>query len=152
MLLKFWPELATAFLVAMLVGTLAWQGHKIAVNKLEADQRAAIAAQIASDTHQCTMDKQLTANVENLYESQISDLNRRLVAARVSRPRKCVIPLPSALAAQRFNDAVTASPRPVATGITSESLLEYEGSCKGLVIKLNGLQDFDRQVWHANGQ
>jgi len=140
----FWPVIPTL--------ALCWYLHHASVIEIEAKNRIAIQTQIAADTHQCAMDKQLTANVESEYESQISDLNKRLLAARVSRPRKCVVPMPTALAAGRFNAAVAASPRPVAVGITSEALLEYEGTCKTVVIKLNDLQDFDRQVWRANGQ
>jgi hypothetical protein len=98
------------------------------------------------------MDKQLTENANDEYQKQITDLDGQLADARMRRPRTCVIPLPSALAARRFNAAAATRRTPVATGITSDALLAFEGACQREVIKLTDLQNFARKVWQENGQ
>jgi len=151
-MIKYLPELATALLVALICGALANGWHKLTVLEDQAHERAAISAQIASDTSQCNMDKQLTENANDEYQKQISDLDRQLSDARMRRPRTCVIPLPSALAASRFNAAAATRRTPVATGITSDALLAFEGTCQREVIKLTDLQNFAQKVWKENGQ
>lgn len=151
-LIKFLPELATAILVALIAGKLSLAWHRQTVLEDKNHERAAVTAQITADAHQCIMDKQLTENVENEYQAQIADLTRRYNAERVSRPRKCVVPAPTARAAERFNAAEQSTPRPVAVGITSDALLDYQRACRTIEAQLRGLQEFDRQVWKANGQ
>ncbi len=141
---QFWPVIPTVVLALFL--------HHASVIDLQAKQQAALAAQAAQINHQCQMDKQLTAEVSHEYENQVNDLNGQLAALKRVRPRTCVIPLPSALAANRFNAGVSTSKLPVAHGVTSDALVDLAGDCEKTRLELNGLQDFVRKTWAAQGQ
>ena len=143
LLKQFWPVLPAL--------ALAWFLHSASITRNDASWLLKLAQKAAQVQHTCDMDKQLTENANDEYQKQVADLNSQLSVARM-RPRTCVVPLPSALAARRFNAAAATRRTPVATGITSDALLAFEGTCQREVIKLTDLQNFARKVWQENGQ
>ena len=112
-LVKFLPEIMTGLLVALIAGKLAFVWHHLTVLEDQKHEQAAISAQIEADQQQCLMGKQLTENASNEYQKQISTLNGQLNDIRMHRPRTCVVPLPSALSAGRFNAAAPALDEPL---------------------------------------
>ena len=96
--------------------------HKLTVDHMENLQRAAVAAQVAIDTHQCNMAKELTENVLDQAQKERDALNTQLSTFKRMRPRKCIVPMPSASAASRFNSGTSTSKLSVAYGVTSDAL------------------------------
>lgn len=129
--------LAFLILFTVAAGSSALAKHEMTVNR---------GLQVQIDMANASLERQqknqqIVTEVSHAYENRLADLNRRLASARV-RPSRCIVPVPTASAG--LNASPGASPG--AVGITSESLLEYEGSCQREVYKLIGLQDFIRQT------
>jgi hypothetical protein len=139
LLKQFWPVIPAL--------ALAWFLHSADVTRINAKFQQELQAKAAQVQHQCDLDKQLTEDVANEYENQINDLNGQLAAAKRVRPRTCVIPLQSTLAANRFNAGTSSSKLSVAYGVTSDALIEFAADCEKTRLQLNGLQDFVRKTW-----
>lgn len=141
---QFWPVLPTL--------ALCWYLHHAAVIEIEAQQRIAVQTQITSDTHQCNMDKELTANVESQKENEISVLHSQLSSLRRVRPRQCIIGLPSTIAANRFNSGQSTSKLPVAYGVVSDALYSFAADCDKTDIKLRECESLLSGIYSQNGQ
>lgn len=64
--------------------------HAVDVNRIEAQQRAALVAQQAVDVLQCNADKRLTREANDALQKDRDDLTARLAALKLQHPETCV--------------------------------------------------------------
>ncbi len=127
------------FMLLVSAGSSALAKHEMAVNR---SLRVQIDMANASLERQ-QKNQQIVTEVSKSYENRLSNLNSRLAAIRL-RPSRCIVPIPTAAA--RPDGSAATAPGPGSVGITSESLLNFEGDCHREVFKLMSLQDFINRV------
>ncbi len=127
---------AFLFMLLLSAGSSALAKHEMSVNQHLQTQIDLANEALAREQH----NQQIVSEVSNAYENRLSNLNRQLALARL-RPSGCV---PVSSPTGRLNGSAGPSAGPV--GITSESLLNFEGTCHKEVFKLIGLQEFVNKV------
>lgn len=145
-LLKYWQIGAGA--VGAFV--LAWMLHSLDVNRIESNQRDALAAQETKLAAACEASKAITTEVSNAYQDQIADLNAKLLSVKRLRPSRCIAlsaPVPAG-----GRDATPTGAEPARTdGINSDALYDFAGEAEKYRLQLIACQKFIVKVWDTRG-
>jgi hypothetical protein len=114
-MLENWKSLTAIALMAI----VAFMFHTIDINRLEANQRAAIEDQKMADAKQCAAEKQITKEANNALQKDRDDITARLTALKLQHPATCV-------SVTRSPDVQHRQRRPVGrNGVSSDWLYTY---------------------------
>lgn len=130
---------------------LAYLLHTVDVDRLEAQQRQAVADQVNADTKSCNADKAITQGVSHDYETKITGLTAQLNDLQRVRPNVCVTIAPHAAGG---HDATTGTSKPANThgGVDSDALYALAAEGERYRLQLSACQDFITQTWKEKGQ
>lgn len=108
-----------SIVVGIAVAALALLLHTVDVYRIEANQRAALAAQKTTDVAQCNADKQVTKEANDALQNDRDNLTKRLAADKLQRPAACV-------SVARSADVHDRSGRPARpNGVSSDWLYDF---------------------------
>lgn len=139
-------------LAVILTAGLAYGLHALDVYRLEDEQRAAVAAQLKTDTEACDKAKEITKGVSDGLQKNLDDLSLAYAAVKRVRPNACVVVRPAN--ATKRNDAATGSAIPARPdgGVNSDDLYAFANDAETDRLKLTACQSFITQTWAASGQ
>ena len=129
---------------------LAYLLHTMDVNRLEAKERADIAAQQTADAQSCNADKKITEEVSHDYEAKIRALNSQLDAIRL-RPNVCVTVAPRPAAGRNATASVSKPARQNA-GVDSDALFSIAAEGEHYRLQLIACQAFVTDTWKEKNQ
>ncbi|TXH13848.1 MAG: hypothetical protein E6R03_10620 [Hyphomicrobiaceae bacterium] len=145
------PNWIIAIPTFILTALVAFALHTLDVSSIEKRNAKEIEDVKVSLTAQCEQDKQLTSEVSDEYQSQISNLNDQL--AKLKRLRRqapdCV---PVASQADSGHADTERAELTGKNGLRSEWLLDYAAEAEQYRLQLKSCQDFINKVWDMNGQ
>lgn len=139
-----------AVLAAAATFWLTLQWHQNVVHKLEKRCETALTKTLADAQAQCLKEKQLTTEVSNELQTQLTDLRSQLAAAKRVRPQSCVpvVTRPAGGHDGQAGDAQLPDPH----GITSDALLDFAYDAEVVGRQLDSCQEFVSKVWKLNHQ
>lgn len=139
---------------ALVAGFATWwvmlQWHDNQVHKLETKHEQALTKALADASAQCLKEKQLTTEVSNGLQTQLSDLRSQLAAAKRVRPQSCAPVVTRPTSGHDGQAGNTELPDP--HGITSDALLDFAYDAEVVGRQLDSCQEFVSKVWKLNHQ
>jgi len=118
---------------------------------LDAAHAKAIKDQETALNDQCAKNKQLTTEVSNDYQSQLTDLRRQLAAVKRVQPNRCIVPTPAKPTGGR--DAAAANQElPHTDGVYTDDLFDFAADAEQVGRQLDACQSFITKTWQARGQ
>jgi hypothetical protein len=123
---------------------VAYLLHLISASWAESAKVKALADLRIELTAQCNADKKITEDISHEYQNRLSDLDKRLAAAKRVQPHKCVSVTPSATTGH--NAATTATGDAGRDVVNSESLIDYAGKAEKYQRQLESCQAFIKRV------
>lgn len=113
-----------SILAVVATAALCYLLHTVDVNRIEADQRAAIAAQQKADGKQCDAEKQVTKDANDALTTARDDLARKLATLKLQHPAACV-------PVSRPSEVLNRGDRPAGRdehGLSTDWLYDYSAS------------------------
>jgi hypothetical protein len=133
-------------LAVVATAALAYLLHTVAVDRLEAQQRAALTDQATKLQGQCDADKAITKGVSDDYQKKLDVLNDQLAALRVREPARCIAVSTPVAAAGRHGAAGTGKPAGQ-NGVTAQTLYDFAGEAERYRLQLISCQSFITETW-----
>lgn len=144
-LLTNWKTLVGMFGTA----ALAYLLHTVDVDRIEAQQRAAITAQQDADKTKCDNAKKITEGVSHDYQVKLSSLSAQLASIKRLRPARCIA-VPITSPATGRDAAPSGAELPRQDGITSDALYDFANAAERVRLQLVGCQSFVTQTQQEN--
>jgi len=140
-ILKYWQPILAFILTAL----LSYGLHHIDVTRLKAKHELAVKAAVAAANAICEADKQLTTEVSNDYQNQVSNLNTQLARLkRLYNSAKCV----PVTRAPSGRDATASQGKPAGqSGLSAEWIVDLAGDGEKYRQQLIACQDFITKTW-----
>ena len=110
-----------SILAVVATAALCYLLHTVDLDRIEADQRAAIAAQKTADVAQCDAEKKVTKEATDALQTNRDQLAASLAALKLQHPATCVV-------ISRPSDVRNRSGRPARSnehGLNSDWLLDF---------------------------
>lgn len=129
---------------------LSWLLHTVDVDRIEAEQQAALTAQEEKLHAECANDKAITKGVDDDLQAKNTALTRRIGELKRVQPSTCIVPAP--------NPSVSGNAAPGGTvsagahGITTNALYDFAFDAERYRLQLIACQDFISKTWTAKGQ
>lgn len=132
-------------LVVLTTSLLCLQLHNAVMAVAEQTFKTRLAERETALTDQCTKDQLKTERLSNEQQAALTDINRRLAAAkRLRQPTACVhVPAPTS----NPDAATTGAGLPERNGISAAALLDFAADAERTGTQLDALQKFVREVY-----
>lgn len=139
------PYVFVAVMTTIVVSLSAWALHGWSMARAEVRHAQDLSDLRTVMTAQCEKDKQITNEVSNAYQTQLTDLRQQLATVKRVQPNRCVPTIAGSASGRDATAPNTQLPQP--DGVYSDTLYDFAADAEQVGRQLDACQNFIHQVW-----
>lgn len=144
-LLRYWSQAVSALVAGLVVYSICDFLYTRKAEYVAAMHRQELAAQSADLTQKFIKAQQVTVEVSNAYQEQLTDLRNQLATVKRVQPNRCIA-TPSRTAIGRDAAAPDAQlPQP--DGVFTDDLYDFAADAEQVGRQLDACQNFISKAW-----